>query len=170
MPRCFIPEFNLHADGLVGQQPDEQLPVVHPPRPSECQEAASTSEAFSPQPDHDRYHPRFGPLLTADEVATLLKCHVSTVSDLFHTGKLKGFSLTGNNDKKKRGKKGLRFPASSVEEYVSRAIEDAQAAVVQEVGVSSDPLPARAPSVSACPKFTRPSRAGKSRVLLPYPS
>lgn len=97
-------------------------------------------------------------LLLPQEVAERLRCHVSTVYVLYHEGRLKGFSLTGNCDPSKRGKKGLRFLESSVDDFIQSGLQQVPAPPRHE------PLP---PALSL-PEVT-PARRGGSRVVLPPP-
>jgi hypothetical protein len=121
----------------------------------------------SPEPTTPRScdAPKWGPLLIASDVATYLKCNVSTVYDLVNVGRLKAISLMGNVDRKRRGKKGLRILASSVDELVTLGLEE-RTGPGPSPGETSKPSPAlpRPPS-----RPTRPDRARGSRVLLPYP-
>lgn len=121
-------------------------------------------------PEGTECAPMWGRLLTADEVANYLRCHVSTVYDLVSRGRLKGFSLTGNIDKNKRGKKGLRILSSSVDDLVAGGLNEMAGTVRVEpnppppepVGVAL-PLP---PEPWAMP----PARRRGSRVVLPLPA
>lgn len=106
-------------------------------------------------------------LLKADEVAERLRCDVSTVYELFRSGRLTGFSLTGNVDLKKRGRKGLRFFAASVDVLISGAIAEYEAVRVRAV----PPAGPAAPPPVLPPPLLKPGprpRAG-SRVVLPPP-
>jgi excisionase family DNA binding protein len=100
--------------------------------------------------------------LTAEEVATYLKCHVSTVYDFANGGRLKAFSLTGNTNKNKRGKKGLRILASSVDDLVATGLAEREPA--RPVQPEPQPVPLPHPQATT----QRPRSAG-SRVTLPRP-
>lgn len=111
--------------------------------------------------------PRWGHLLTADEVAGYLKCHVSTVYDMVSKGRLQGFSLTGNTDKHKRGRKGLRILASSVDDLVTRGLHEQTPPVEATTSPAAVQMALARPAPT--PRPTTPARAQGSRVVLPFP-
>jgi excisionase family DNA binding protein len=115
--------------------------------------------------------PTWGHLMTADEVAGVLRCHISTVYDLANQGRLKAFTLTGNTAKKKRGKKGLRFLASNVNEFISGAFTEWERDRVGERMLRPAPPSQEPSSPSALPlkQATVPPRMGKSAVMVPHP-
>jgi hypothetical protein len=143
-------------------------------------------EWFNPEPDEDALVGRAsavpaavdgfeltldGPtpkLLRADEVAARLRCDVSTVYDMVWSGRLKGFSLTGNLDPNKRGRKALRIFAWSVDALISGGVAEHEVARKRP----PCPAPAQAVEVTLPPPLpnTKPSRRAGSRVLLPPPS
>jgi excisionase family DNA binding protein len=76
----------------------------------------------SPAPDANVAPKPLGKLLTANEVAERLRCHVSTVYDLVRGGRLRGLSLTGELGTSRRGKKGLRVPEVFLDEFLEAAL------------------------------------------------
>lgn len=106
--------------------------------------------------------PKWGQLLTAEEVASYLKCHVSTVYDLVNRGRLKGLSLTGNIQKNKRGKKGLRILAASVDELIAKGLAELA------TPVDDPPRPSEAEPM-VLPPVKKLLRERGSRVMLPFP-
>lgn len=129
--------------------------------PSTSNMSAYCDDVPAPTPMAVAAAPKWGPLLTAKEAAAYLRCDVSTVSDLVHAGRLKGISLTGNMDPRKRGRKALRVLASSVDELVTAALADQPAPPAK-----AEPEPVVVPSRRP---VSKPSRAGRSRVMLPRP-
>jgi excisionase family DNA binding protein len=128
-----------------------------------------TDSSTSATSSNDVSGPRWGELLTAEEVAVYLKCHVSTVYDLVNRGRLKGFSLTGNTQKNKRGKKGLRILATSIDDLVAKGLEER---TEQRGGELPHARPE--PAVAALPppvkpRVMKPARDRGSRVVLPFP-
>jgi excisionase family DNA binding protein len=126
--------------------------------------------ASSAEKDHQSCAPKWGKLLTAEEVAAYLRCHVSTVYDLVRGGRLQGFSLTGNTQRNKRGKKGLRILASSVNDLVTNGLNELARPVRYPPSLAeTEPV-----AVTALPRTktrpTRPSRGRGSRVMLPFPA
>ena len=107
--------------------------------------------------------PKWGPLMTAREVGDYLRCDVSTVYDLVHRGRLRAISLTGNMDPHKRGKKGLRVLASSVDELITVELAGQKSDVP---AAPAEPEPVVMPSREP---VRRSPRAARSRVMLPRP-
>jgi len=109
---------------------------------------------------------KWGPLLTAKEVAGCLRCSVDKVYDLVEAGRLRGFCLSGEPyvRKGRRGKKGLRILGVSVEEFITAAL----AATAKLSHMPKQPEPEQA---APRPSLPRPnsSQSGRSRVVLPYP-
>lgn len=89
-------------------------------------------------------------LLTAKEVAGLLRCSLTTVYCLFDGGHLRGFRLNPDG-------KGIRIFAESVPEYIARNANGPPAPATKREQAAR-PLPA--------PRRPRVSRPGKLRVDL----
>lgn len=111
-------------------------------------------------------------LLTAKEVAVLLRCHVSTVYQMKDAGRLQGFCLMGRSEKKRRGKNGLRILASSVRELITSGIEENGKPLPSEE--AAVPVVGDKPMQMDRPEQPRQKSAGqrgrsKSRVFLAYP-
>jgi excisionase family DNA binding protein len=108
----------------------------------------------------------YGKLLTANEVAELLRCHVSTVYDLVKKGRLRAISLTGDLMSDRRGRKGLRISECSLNEFLDTALAPKDINPPRAEPEPPQPLP------DPLPLRTRPVKpAGRSgsRVVLPYP-
>jgi len=111
-------------------------------------------------------------ILTAKEVATRLRCCPDTVYELVESGKLRGFCLNGGSfvRKGKRGKKGVRILAASVEQFITAGVEAVSVRVA-----AAEPAPVLGEQEVVLPppsadKVKKPFPAGgKSRVVLPPP-
>src|SRR4051794_26013850 len=93
-------------------------------------------------------------LLTATEVAEVLRCHPSTVYDLTNSGRLKSVCLTGDRPKNKRGRKGLRIFSESLKAFLKAGFE--------RPAEEPRPAPPEEPELAlAPPPVTRPTRVGR---------
>jgi excisionase family DNA binding protein len=111
--------------------------------------------------------PKWGKLLKAEEVAVYLRCHVSTVYDLIGMRRLKALSLKGRIERGKRGKKGIRVLADSVNEFVSSGLDEfAEAGRPEQPPAEPNPAPALPPPLTGRPPK---DSVGSSRVVLPFP-
>src|SRR4051794_3643250 len=84
-----------------------------------------------------------GEILQAKEVAAWLRCHVDTVYDLYWAGQIKGFSIKGPVAKTKRGRKGLRFLASSVRDLIASGVAESGKALRADEPPEWRPMPCR---------------------------
>lgn len=90
------------------------------------------------------------PYLTAKQVAARLVCSLSNVYRMVEAGRLQAFSMTGGDRTGKRGRKGLRILAKSVDEWVINGVSEPKT-VNKKPAVTAPPCPPRVKTKSRRP-------------------